>query len=201
MKKVFLSASILMSTLAFAQSFGVKAGINVSSISEKGYKETNTRVGFNAGVFANIPLSSTFSVQPELLYSQQGSKTKDVIAGKEFSDVLKLDYISVPVMFQYKVIPQFYVEAGPEFSFLASSKNETKLGGSTGELDLDSKFFNKFNFGLGIGAGFDITQNIGVNARYVFGLTDVTKDDPTYPVANREKHNMGTFQAGLYYKF
>ncbi len=30
---------------------------------------------------------------------------------------LNLDYISVPVMFQYKATPEFYLEAGPEFSF------------------------------------------------------------------------------------
>lgn len=201
MKKLIFGAAVMIGSLTYAQSFGIKAGVNVATMSKKGYKETNARVGFNAGVFANLPLGSSFSIQPEVLYSQQGSKTKDVIAGKEFSDVLKLDYVSIPVMFQYKIVPQFYLEAGPEFNFLASAKNETKLGGHTGELELDSKYFNKFNFGLGLGAGFDITSNLGVNARYVFGLTDVTKEDPTYPVVNKEKHRLGTFQAGLYYKF
>ncbi|WP_167375278.1 outer membrane beta-barrel protein [Chryseobacterium oleae] len=33
--------------------------------------------------------------------------------------------------------------------------------------------FNKFNFGIGIGAGYYFTQNLAVTARFTVGITDI----------------------------
>ena len=75
MKKLFLGAAIAMSSLTFAQQFGLKAGMNVSSLSkDASMSDTKSKIGFNAGVFMNAPLAESFSIQPELLYSQMGNK-------------------------------------------------------------------------------------------------------------------------------
>ena len=53
MKKLFLGAAIAMSSLTFAQQFGIKAGMNVSSLSDDAtLSDQESKIGFNAGVFS-----------------------------------------------------------------------------------------------------------------------------------------------------
>ncbi|MCE3074445.1 porin family protein [Chryseobacterium gwangjuense] len=191
MKKLILGIAIAISSLTFAQekaksssspvSFGVKAGLNVASIND----DAKAKAGLYAGVFANIPVASSFSVQPEVLYNGMGAKSKD------FSDVrLNLDYISIPVMLQYNVLPEFYLEAGPQFSFAISRK----MKGDGGSVDVD-QFYKGFDFGVGIGAGYYIAQGFGVTARFVAGATDIVENNPSDAIRN------SVFQVGIAYKF
>lgn len=217
MKKLVLALAVAASSLTFAQQFGVKAGMNVSSLSkDSNLSDQKSKIGFNAGVFMNAPLSENFSIQPEVLYSQYGSKvdgtSTSTIGATTITDKssysVNLDYITVPVMFQYKLVPSFYLEAGPEFGFLVGAKTKgdntitTTTGGtsttltSTGTTDIKDGTAT-FNFGAGIGAGYNITENIGINARYVAGFTDVAQDRPSG--SDSVKNNV--FQVGLNYKF
>ncbi|MCW4452707.1 PorT family protein [Kaistella sp. BT6-1-3] len=201
MKKLFLGAAIAMSSLTFAQQFGIKAGMNVSSLStEEGLDDQKSKIGFNAGVFMNAPLAENFSIQPELLYSQYGDKANATIAGNEYSYSRKLDYVTLPVMFQYNATPSFYLEAGPEFGLLVSAKNKVKnetSGQTISESDNYKDDLNGFNFGLGLGAGYYFTPNVGLTARYVAGFTDIYKDGQNS--GDAVKNNV--FQVGLAYKF
>lgn len=208
MKKLILGLAVTASTLAFAQqtnssspvSFGVKGGMNVSSLSKNnGLDDQKSKIGFNAGVFANIPVASSFSIQPEVLYSQYGEKNEYTAFGTKYSASTKLDYITVPVMFQYNALPNLYLEAGPEFGFMVSAKNKFKneSNGNSSTSDNYKDNLNTFNFGIGIGAGYYFTQNLGITARYVAGLTDIAKDRPSGSDAIRNN----VFQVGLAYKF
>ena len=125
-KKLFLTAAVAVSSLTFAQQFGAKAGMNVSTISDEGFDDTKSKVGYYAGVFMNVPVSESFSIQPEVLYNNLGSKVSSTVSGTTYSSTLNLDYVAVPVMFKYKATPQFYLEAGPEFGFLVSAKSVCK---------------------------------------------------------------------------
>lgn len=194
MKKILLGLALVAGTFSFAQKtsnntasspvrFGLKAGLNVSTISNY---DVNSKAGFYAGAFATIPVAQDFSVQPEVLYSGVGAKSKH-----DSSDKLNLDYIAVPVMFQYNALPNLYVEAGPQFGFLVSAKSKFNNG------SVDVKDATKgFDFGLGLGAGYYFTPNIGVNLRYLAGLTDIVKDR-----IGGDSAKNGVFQAGLSYKF
>ncbi|MDQ0781730.1 porin family protein [Chryseobacterium sp. W4I1] len=210
MKKLILGLAVTASSLAFAQqtptsssnpvTFGVKGGMNVSSLSkDEGLDDQKSKIGFNAGVFANIPVAESFSVQPEVLYSQYGAKSDYTVLGNKYSSSTKLDYIAVPVMFQYNLIPNLYVEAGPEFGFLVSAKNKIKneTNGNSSTSDNYKDDLKTFNFGIGLGAGYYFTQNFGITARYVAGLTDIAKDRPNG--SDSVKNNV--FQVGLAYKF
>lgn len=210
MKKLILGLALTAGTFAFAQqtgntssnpvTFGVKGGMNVSSLSkDSGLDDQKSKIGFNAGVFANIPLAASFSVQPEVLYSQYGNKSDFTTLGTKYSASTKLDYITVPVMFQYNLIPDLYVEAGPEFGFMVSAKNKLKneSNGNSTTSDNYKDNFNTFNFGIGLGAGYYFTPNLGITARYVAGLTDIAKNRPSGSDAVRNN----VFQVGLAYKF
>lgn len=209
MKKLFLSAAVVMSSLTFAQQFGIKAGMNVSSISnDSSLSDQQSKIGFNAGVFMNAPLAENFSIQPELIYTQYGAKgtynadvvTTNGVQNQKFSSATHLDYIALPVMFQYNATPSFYLEAGPEFGLSVSAKDKVKnetTGETLAESDNYKDSINGFNFGVGLGAGYYFTPNVGLTARYVAGLTDIAKDRPSG--SDAVKNNV--FQVGLAYKF
>lgn len=199
MKKLFLGLGLVVGTMTFAQQFGIKAGMNVSSLSkDEGLSDQKSKIGFNSGVFMNAPIAESFSIQPEILYNQLGEKSNATIAGTKYSYASHLDYITVPVMFQYNATPSFYLEAGPEMGFLVSAKNKIKnesTGQTVNETGDYKDDLNGFNFGVGLGAGYYFTPNIGLTARYVAGFTDIYKDNGGDAVKNN------VFQVGLAYKF
>ncbi len=212
MKKLILGLAVTAGTLAFAQqttstssaTFGIKGGMNVSSLSNGGdLSDSKSKIGFNAGVFANIPLASSFSVQPEVIYNDLGSKvTREYnVLGNTYKDEYSrnLGYVAVPVMFQYNATPDFYFEAGPEFGFLVSAndkfKSSTNNNTSSQVASLNKDDFKTFNFGIGLGAGYYFTPNLGLTARYTAGLTDIYKNNSGDAVKNN------VFQVGLAYKF
>lgn len=204
MKKLFLGAAIAMSSLTFAQQFGIKAGMNVASISKDGtLSDTSSKIGFNAGVFMNAPLAENFSIQPEVLYNDLGSK---ITYGQNDNNSYStnLGYISVPVMFQYNATPEFYLEAGPQFSFLVNANNKLKDGNNNILVNDWTKLakdnLNTFDFGLGLGAGYYFTPQFGLTARYVAGMTKIGKDDNVYGQPYKDSKN-NVFQVGLAYKF
>ena len=186
MKKILLVGAVALFGALNAQSFGVKAGMNISSVSN--LDESKSRVGLNAGVFMNAPLAATFSIQPELLYNSKGVKWD---FGSEGSGSTVGNYLSIPVMFQYNATPKFYLEAGPEFSFLVSAKDKWD-----GESEDVKEYYKSFDFGIGLGAGYYILPNLGVNARYVAGFTDIIKDNES-----DDSYKNNVFQIGLFYKF
>jgi opacity protein-like surface antigen len=217
MKKLILGAAVAMSSLTFAQQFGIKGGMNVSSLSkDASLSDQKSKIGFNAGVFMNAPLAANFSIQPELLYSQMGDKSTSTstttVGGttvvSKTTGSTNLDYVTVPVMFQYNATPGFYLEAGPEFGLMVSGKSKgdttvTSTTGTTtttstnsGSVDIKDNL-NTFNFGIGLGAGYYFTPNVGLTARYTAGITDIAKDRPSGSDAVRNN----TFQVGLAYKF
>ncbi|WP_160137736.1 porin family protein [Chryseobacterium sp. c4a] len=233
MKKLFVGLAFAGSLFINAQEkakssspikFGVKAGINATTMSRSDYSFSNgyqnndekLKVGFNAGVFVNIPVAEKFSVQPELLFSQLGSKSEirnktsygNQTSTMEANYKTNLNYIVLPLMVQYNILPQLYVEAGPEFGLLLGGKVKgdmtitersgnytfSESGNFSEKIDMDQ--FNRFNFGIGIGAGYYFTPQFGVTARFVAGLTDVIKN------SNSDyKSRNNAFQVGVAYKF
>ena len=204
MKKLILGAAVAMSSLTFAQQFGVKGGMNVSSLSkDASLSDQKSKIGFNAGVFLNAPLSANFSIQPEVLYNDLGSKVdrSGTVGGVNYTNSYSrnLGYISVPVMFQYNATPALYLEAGPQVGFLVSAQDKYKssVGGSNNStiVGLNKDAFETVDFSLGIGAGYYFTPQLGLTARYTAGLTDIIKNNSNDGVRNN------VFQVGLAYKF
>ncbi|WP_415327244.1 porin family protein [Chryseobacterium sp. MMS23-Vi53] len=222
MKKMLLSSALFVGVFTFAQNsqirFGIKAGLNVSRISNTETIDESPRNALHAGVFGNFPFAEKFSFQPELLYSTYGEKEKssDVYAAddinvKSFSNYsIKLDYITIPLMFQYNMLPNLYVEAGPEVGILFSERvrgtseiittsgNSTSTSTEDFKSPVERKNFQGVNLGFGVGAGYYITPKFGINARYVAGLSDVMKQNPLHH-SNAIKNNV--FQFGVMYKF
>lgn len=202
MRKLFVGLALASTTLAFAQTegettqtdketkvltYGVKAGAVASSMFHSRVLLTKEaiKVGFYAGVHAQMPIANSFKLNAELLYSQLGSKSDNKSMG-----TTKLDYITLPVTVQYDILKDLYVEAGPEFGYMISSSTT-----GTGRFSDDN--LKKFNLGIGVGAGYFFTENIGVTAKYTAGVTDLEKNKPAG--VKGAKNNV--YQLGLAYKF
>jgi hypothetical protein len=197
MKQIlFLSVFTAAAFIGQAQiNFGIKAGANFTKFSGDDAKlediSPKFRTGFAGGGLVNIGLGETFSVQPEVLYSMEGSVYK---ADGETA-TYKTDYINVPVLLQYNNPSGFYAETGPQVGFLMSAK------GSYGGVSVDIKdSFKKINFSWGLGAGYKLSNGLGIGARYNLGLANIASNSDSEP-GESSNVKLGGFHVGLFYTF
>lgn len=189
MKKVFLVFAIVIAAVSVQAQVGVgvKAGLNGYNFSGDDVEgeDFKTKFGFHAGGFVNIPVSSNFSVQPELLYSMEGATQKE--SGSDIN--FNLNYINIPVLLQFNSQSGFYAEGGPQIGFLTSAKAETS------GVDVDLKEFLKgTNFSFALGAGYRLSSGLGFGARYNLGLSNISDETDS-------ELKTGGFQIGISYKF
>jgi opacity protein-like surface antigen len=199
MKRIILAAvAVLAFGFANAQGvkFGAKAALNIATLNGD-VENQSSYTGFQVGGFAEIKVTDKFFVQPELLYSTQGSREKQIqnVQGVDYNVavVYKFAYINIPVMAKYYVAKSFSLEAGPQFGFLTSAKAEVKVLGESTEVDMKD-YVKAVDFGLNLGAGYDFTEKFSAGIRYNFGLANINKED------SGEIKN-AVFSVSLGYKF
>jgi hypothetical protein len=205
-KIIFIIALIAMgTTTTFAQTenplrVGVKGGINLSNFRVDDVGDNNMKVGLNLGLFAKLPVSPSFSIQPELLYSSKGSKLKyDNFIQGEGEYRFNLNYLEMPVLGVFHIGKNFNIHAGPYVAFLASSniKDMNDDGTIEGVKDIDVDNFNRFDYGLSGGIGVDINGFIA-GARYNYGLAEVGKSDNlTGQLTSDSKNSAATIYIGF----
>lgn len=161
----------------FAYKFGVKAGANMSMMSNSMDFDPEFKMGagFRVGGLVNLrwgqrtenslPGTGWFGLQPELMYSMQQVGTAD----KSF----KLNIIQVPVMVKIYPTTQLSFEVGPEFSYVISaSPDEMNFDGAqikTGEI-------KGLTMGIGAGLSYDFDMGLTVGARYSYGFNKMAKN-------------------------
>lgn len=211
MKKLSIAIVIILGfgQLMTAQDikFGAKAGLNLANMSGD-VEDNSMKVAFHLGGMAEIKISETFAVQPELLYSAQGAK---------FSDgTLSLNYLALPVIAKYAVTENFSLEAGPQFGYLLSAKAKDTFddnGGGTIEASAKSSAntnaqtiqassrdikenFKSFDLGFALGASYLLNNGMNVGVRYIMGLSDTPKNDD-----DDFKYKNSVFQLSIGYFF
>lgn len=191
MKKIILSiVAVLAFGFANAQSkggdssmsFGAKGGLNFATIA--GSEGASSLLAFHLGAFAEFKVSDKFAVQPELLYSMQGAKYS--VFGTSFTT--NLNYLLVPVMAKYYVTDAISINAGPQLGILMSATTD-------GEDVKDG--YNTTDFGLNIGGGYNIGDNMMLDLRYNLGFSELQKDKPTGGDSNKN----AVLQLSFGYKF
>ena len=185
--KTILSVVLLLSLtiLAKAQSadthFGLKAGLNISSLDVKDGVDFDSKAGFHIGGLAHVHLSPHFAMQPEIVYSEQG--------GQDGDEKWKINYLNFPLLFQYMTGGGFRLQTGPQLGFAVSSKIKT------GDIEQNIKDdVSRVDVSWSLGGSYLFPEAIGIDARYNIGITNVN-DAETPKVRNR------VFQIGLFYQF
>ena len=171
-----LFAALLLSQALMAQfHIGIKGGANVTKVDGKSFKD-QFRYGYHLGGFAEIRMGNKFVLQPEVLFNQYASKL-DSSYSNIYHNVfngnsnIKLNYLSIPILINYKVIGSFLsIQAGPQVGILIDqSKTVLQNGGNA---------FKDGDFSMLAGLQFKIA-NLRINGRYVIGLNniaDITDD-------------------------
>lgn len=178
--------SLLISSSAMAQdhhaNIGVKGGLNLSNINGNG--QADVKPGLHLGLFTHVHLTKQFAFQPEIMYSAQGTK----YGGSDNS--LNLDYINIPLLFQYMFDNGFRLQAGPQVGLLVNAK--TKSGNTTVNV---KDGYNSLDLGLSIGGSYVfVDSGFGLDARYNHGLSNI-HDSNSLNATNRG------FQLGVFYLF
>jgi hypothetical protein len=187
-KTIIFAATLFFMFSAKAQSthFGVKAGLNASSLnSTPSNSDMQTKIGFNAGFLAHIHTGNEFwAFEPEVYYSSEGAKSKSNSDNK-----FELGYINVPVLLQYMFGNGFRIEAGPQVGFLINAKS--KQGGTSTDVKSD---MNSAVFSIPVGLGYLTSTGLGFDARYNFGISNIYKSDAS-------KAHSNVFQFDVFYQF
>lgn len=188
MKRIF-SAVVCVLLLASAQAqdpkFGLKAGVNLSTLNYSGNTDADWRTGFHAGVISHIHLTPAFSLQPELYYSSQGAEFEN---GNNDAE-LKLSYLNLPVLFQYNFNNGFRFQGGPQIGFLMDDEFEVGNVSVNNATDLKT-----VDFSFPVGFSYLSHSGIGVDARYNIGISNIN-DDGGSSVRNN------VIQFGVFYLF
>ncbi len=188
MKKI-----LILSFLAFSfsnlqaqtpPSFGLKVGANASNLVVKDGTSMDYINGIHLGGLVHVHLSRQWAIQPELVFSSQGgSRTAGSLTNK-----FVLNYVNVPVLFQYMFDNGFRLQAGPQLGFLVSAKNKSK------GLEADEKNdFKSTDVSFPIGLGYLFDSGFGIDGRWVPGISQINK------TGNATTNNV--FQLGLFYQF
>lgn len=159
----------------FSVDYGAKLGLNLANLS--GVEGNNSiKPGFHAGLFTELGFGS-FAIQPEVVYSIQGTQEK--IDMDEASGTVKvnLGYVNFPVMAKYYIADGFNIQAGPQLGILATAKTKfsAKSGGEDFSESEDIKDeIKSTDIGASFGLGYKVPLvGLQIDARYNLGLTDI----------------------------
>ncbi len=172
---------------------GLRGGYNLATLQDLlkatlsgagGTAKASNLAGYMGGIVINIGVSKSFSIQPEILYSQQGGEIKDAT----YFARVKEDVVNVPLLLKVAFGSpkmKFFINAGPYVGYRLSRKSETNIGGSTAtetidfitDYDVNGEKDNRIDFG-GIG-GAGLQFNLGgplltLEGRYQYGMADPT---------------------------
>jgi opacity protein-like surface antigen len=173
MKKIILSALALAAfTISNAQEakFGIKAGVDFA------YQKYKLDTGF--GTLEDSESETGFFIGGliDVAISEKFHIQPELL----YTKVDDLDFIHIPITAKFQVAPKFDLLAGPTLSFLLDSGEGAK----------------SVNYGLDLGAAFNIDSNFTVDAKYNLGLANLLEN------GNGDNYlRLGGFYLGLAYKF
>lgn len=174
--KIKLSAilvTLFLANAAMAQfTLGVKAGANIFKVDGQSFKD-QFDYGYHLGGFANFGIGGRFSIQPEVLFNQYQTK-RDTSFSNIYQNVfsnstnVKLNYLSIPLLLNYKLGSLISLQAGPMFSILMDQNKNLLQNGEDA--------FKKGDFSMLGGAQLSLGK-IKLNGRYVVGLNNINDID------------------------
>ena len=184
MKKFFVliaAAIVCMSASAQVQ-FGAKVGFDLTHFWGEDAPH-GIQPNYQVGLMMEYKFNPHFAIAPEVVFAAQGGKATgdfddddDVIGNINVKGTFHTNYINVPLMLKFYATPDFSIDLGPQVGFNVYSKVTAsgKVGNIEAKESMDLKDNTKtVDFGVGLGATYNLTNNAFVQARYTLGLTNV----------------------------
>lgn len=173
MKKYFgiLIAIFCLSNLNAQDKFalGIKIGQNFSSVNDVAV-DHNT-ASYHAGVTTFFTVTDKFGIAPEFILSQTKLETTPAVTslmgnGSLQPETYHLNYLSIPLLCEFKPVQKFSIQAGPQYSILLDQKKDG-IGNA-------SMAFKNGEFAFVGGAKFDL-GGFFLYGRYVVGLQNINE--------------------------
>jgi len=190
MKQILFTAIafLLLTGVVQAQhiNIGIKGGLNAYTILGDNNEGYNPKLGYNVGLLGHIHINSNYAIQPEVVYSVQGTAYK--IGGVDNN--LKLNYVNIPLNFQYMFDNGFRLQAGPQLGILTSAN--LVVGDNVTDLKANYK---STDIGVTVGMSYvKPSTGFGIDIRYNYGLTNINS------TGTINSYNRGA-QLGLFFLF
>lgn len=159
--------------MSFSQdiNYGVHFATNVSNMDYEvdGIRPNPHRNGFVFGAFVDFGLTENLAVMTELQYSPEGANLQ----------YYKTDYLNLPVILNYNIFGGFKIGVGPQVGLKIHKHQDG--------------FKNLVFSGVGL-AEYMITDEIGIDFRYIYGISNVFDDELNL------KATQGVMQFGFTYR-
>lgn len=161
-KLMMIAAMMLMSMGAFAQEAGemfVKPMVGGTLATQTGdVSHTKMKFGLVGGAEFGYMIADQFGVTAGLLYTMQGS-AYDV----EKSENLNMDYLNIPILANYYIIPGLAIKAGIQPGILTRAKVD----------DYDVKeAYKSLDIAIPMGISYEFSDFV-IDARYNLGITNI----------------------------
>lgn len=173
--------------------FGIRAGVNFQNINGKDVfdekLDNKIKTGFNVGVNAEIPIASEFYLQPGVLFTTKGAKSKDDDDAK-----VNLSYIEVPINFLYKPelgMGKLLLGIGPYIAFGIGGKVSNGDGKET-DVEFTKEvsaanysaatsqglfpYFKRFDAGGNLLVGYEFSNNFSFQLNAQLGMININSD-------------------------
>lgn len=141
--------------------YGVRGGYNISNLNFDGTPNmvNKHRNSMYFGFFANIGLSKTVSLMPEIQFSAEGAN----------EEVIHLDYIQAPIFFRFRLSEKIHIGAGPQ------------VGLKVHKVDDGVKNFAYSGVG---GIEYKLSYVLFADVRYTYGFSNVFDDNLNFKAKN-----------------
>ena len=184
-----LTTFILFSFVSFSAAgqikYGLTGGVNRSTVVTTDI--TNYYItGFDVGLTSELSIGDHFYLSPQLLYMTRGR----AISG---SSIIRLQYLSLPLLAGYKINHHFEVLAGPTVGYLLSVYPF-----------IFKDLIRSSDLGICGTIRYRVNSRSGIDLSYLYSLYGVYKhyhvvDMQTYILP--EKANNQSFQISFFYLF
>lgn len=178
---------------------GLMAGVAGTQVAGDTYSGFH-KAGIFAGGFVNLQVTEHSAFQMELEYFQKGSRENPDSANNFTQYLFRVNYIELPVFYQYIASKRFKLEFGPSLGFLVGYYEERdyyeiKGGNRPASVTL------QLNAGLYI----YLSKKLNVNIRTNNSMLNIRSDNATGDVIRIFPGNYGQFNdclvLSLFYQF
>ena len=188
-------SSALKAQIQFA--VGLKAGPNFAKINTDASATENykNRTGFHGGAFVLFK-ATKIGVQPEVIFSQQGSKV--TINSQDYES--NFSYVNIPIIIKLYTVAGINLQAGPQFGFVnkAETPIRDEVTGVYSVQDAKDRVKNS-DITAALGVGWDLPFGLTIDARYNLGLSKIF-DKEQAPSQQTENAKNQVIQVSLGYK-
>lgn len=198
---IILLSFLFTASAANSQEFngGIMAGVAGTQVAGDTYYGFH-KAGIFAGGFVNLQISEHSALQMELEYFQKGSRENPDSSNNYNQYLFRVNYVELPVFYQYIVNKRFRVEAGPSLGFLINYYEENNYyeikGGNRPA---------KLTFQINAGLYVNLTRHLMFNIRTNNSLLNIRSDNATGDILRIFPGNYGQFNDclvfSLFYQF